>query len=392
MKKKIAFVSKKMDMGGVEKTALYILNMLNPEKFRVDYFYRRREHENVGELFDDIPKWINKKEIEIPNKNNYKELFHTHKERFIFFIRYIQSYLCKNANQGRQYSLQAKLTVEQDEVYDLAIAYDGASAYGVFYTIEKVKAKKKILWIHDDIRKRNATSKIFFKYYNAYDKIIAVSQDSKNILIDTFPELRNKVEVQYNYVNYEEIRNKALEKICSPFEGFDGIKIATVGRLSKDKGVLMAAECCKMLVMNGINVKWVICGEGPQRKVLSEYIRENKLNEHFILLGNQDNPYPFINDCDIYVQTSIVEGFCTTTNEARVLQKPVVTTDVCGMREQFQDHITGLIVNGTVLGIYNGILELINDKDLRENIKRNLEKINWEKQIDYNKLLDEFID
>lgn len=392
MKKKIAFISKKMDIGGIEKAALSILELLDSSKYDVDYYFRRRNHENIGELIKYIPKWVNKKEIAIPNKSNYKRYFLTTKERIVFWKNYIQSYFYKNADVAKQYSMQANMGVKIKEEYDIAIAFDGPKAYGVFYTIDAINAKKKILWIHGDIQKENAVTPFVEQYYSSYDRIITVSQEAKKVLLDTFPKLKDKVEVVYNYVNYNEIRNLAEEEVITPFENYRGLKITTVGRLGEDKGMLMAAQCCKMLVDCHMDVKWVLCGDGPEKEKIERFVKQNNLSDSFILVGNRANPYPYIKACDIYVQPSIREGFCTTTNEAKVLCKPVVTTDVCGMKEQFQNNITGLIVDISADGLYEGIQRLVNNNDLIKRMQNKLEDWDWNKQTDYNKLLDEFID
>lgn len=93
-----------------------------------------------------------------------------------------------------------------------------------------------------------------------------------------------------------------------------------------------------------------------------------------ILLGNQRNPYGYLKDCDLYVQTSIYEGYCTTTNEAKVLKKPVITTDVSGAREQFVNNITGWIVDINEEAIYQKIKEVLNNKEMCRFIVKNLEK------------------
>lgn len=384
---KIAFVSKKMDIGGIEKAALEILKRLDPDCYEVDYYYRRRKHEPLGELINSIPDWVQKKEIVIVNKENYKKYYTSLGEKIHFAINYACSYLLKNADEGIQYIFQSKMNLCESKKYDLAIAFDGPKAYGVFHTIENIKAKRKILWIHGDILKEKATNPLIGKYYNSFDRIITVSEESSAILKDIFPCLEDKIQVVYNYVDYMAIRENAKKSISSPFENFDGLKITTVGRLGNDKGMIMAARCCKRLLEEGINVKWALCGDGPERGKIEYYVKENFLQDHFILLGNQVNPYPFIAECDIYVQPSIREGFCTTTNEAKVLCKPVVTTDVCGMREQFENGVNGLIVDVCESGLYQGIVQLLTSPELKMKIIDNLEKYNWEDQINYNQFL-----
>lgn len=389
---KIVFVSKKMDIGGIEKAVLEILKRLNPDRFEVDYYYRRRDHEPLGELINVIPDWVQKKEIVIVNKENYKKYYTSLGEKIHFWINYVCSYLLKNADEGIQYIFQSKMNLCESKKYDLAIAFDGPKAYGVFHTIENIKAKRKILWIHGDVLKEKATNFLIGKYYNSFDRIITVSEESSAILKDIFPCLEDKIQVVYNYVDYMTIRENSKKSIISPFENFNGIKITTVGRLGNDKGMMMAAQSCKMLLEKGFNIRWVLCGDGPERPFIEEYINEHELQEYFILVGNQKNPYPYIADCDIYVQPSIREGFCTTTNEAKVLCKPVVTTDVCGMREQFKNGENGKIVEISANGIYEGIKFLLENPEVAKNYTDKLLKIDWKSQTDYNQLLEEFIE
>src|SRR5665647_2564899 len=91
------------------------------------------------------------------------------------------------------------------------------------------------------------------------------------------------------------------------------------GRLHYVKGFEMAIEACEMLVRNGYDIKWYIVGEGEERKALEQKIMDKNLKEVFILAGVKANPYPYIRQCDIYVQTSLFEGRCLTITEAKIL-------------------------------------------------------------------------
>ena len=387
---KVAFISKKMDIGGIEKSALDIFNQLDSNRFEIDYYYRHRSNEQVGEWYYKIPVWIKKCPIEIINKTNYKNYYFTCKERLIFWFYYLLSFLVKKKANYIQYILQAKTTIKQKKEYDLAISFDGPTAYGNFYTIENINAKHKVLWIHGDVIKEGATSYLIKMYYLQYNKIITVSGDAKNVLISVFPSLSNRIQVQYNYVDYETIRNKAKCQ-TDTFIKSRILKITTVGRLAVDKGVITIVDCCKKLKMRNIPFCWIVCGDGPLKNVIEKLIIENDLQDELILTGNKMNPYPYIYDCDIYVQPSVQEGFCTTTNEAKVLCKPVVTTDVCGMREQFENGVNGIIVNNDVDEICSAILRVYLDNELRERIINCLKTIDWSQQTDFNELLESFL-
>ena len=86
------------------------------------------------------------------------------------------------------------------------------------------------------------------------------------------------------------------------------------------------------------------------------------------------NPYPFMNECDIYVQTSRHEGYCITLGEARCFNNPIITTNFTGANEQIKHEVTGLVCDICEEGIYIAMKRLLDDKDLFNNIKSKLDK------------------
>ncbi|WP_285946070.1 glycosyltransferase, partial [Thomasclavelia cocleata] len=136
---------------------------------------------------------------------------------------------------------------------------------------------------------------------------------------------------------------------------------------------------------------WYFVGEGSQRNYLEGCILENDLQNNVILLGLKTNPYPYIKNCDIYVQPSRYEGYCTTTNEARVLAKPIITTNVFGADEQFINQLNGIIVDFSEKEITNAIIDLIIDNEKRTLFVNELKKIdfNYDKQLNYLPIFDD---
>src|SRR5690625_4123241 len=107
------------------------------------------------------------------------------------------------------------------------------------------------------------------------------------------------------------------------------------------------------------------------------------LTEHFKLLGVRSNPYPYIKNAHIYVQTSRFEGFGLAIAEARMLNIPVVTTKFDVVYDQMVHEENGLVVDHNAIEVTNAIIRLINDEKLRTKItnylgmekKGNLEEI-----------------
>ena len=133
-------------------------------------------------------------------------------------------------------------------------------------------------------------------------------------------------------------------------------------------------------------MKWYCLGEGNAPTEYEKLIVEYDLKDRFILLGSDPNPYPYINNCDIYVQPSRHEGYCITLAEARCLNKPIVTTNFTGADEQIQNENTGLIVDIDENAIYCAVKRLITDRDLCREFSGNLTRENFESPAAMDKI------
>ena len=164
------------------------------------------------------------------------------------------------------------------------------------------------------------------------------------------------------------------KEISKEIGEFDGVKILTLGRLANGKRYDRAIEACKILKEKSINFRWYALGIGGLKEELKSKIRENGLENDFLLLGVKANPYPYIKRCDIYVQTSDFEGFGLAIAEARILNKPVVTTRFDAVYNQMIHRKNGLVVDMNAEAVANGILELIYNKELNNNIVEYLKR------------------
>lgn len=394
MKKTILFVIDSLHCAGAEKSLTTLLNLLDYSKYEIDL-----QLFGYGGVFEKLlPKDVNLlKPLEYINFNNK-----TIKESIISSIKnknykmlsarlkfsgriHIAKY--NNAEKARIFwKYSEKVIPISGKKYDIAIAY--AQALPTFFVSEKIKADKKYAWVNVsysiDKRERDFQT----RYYSEYNKIIAVSDETKDIFADTFPEHKEKLEVIRDIMdpNFIEEMSKNGESYKDKFEG---IRILTIGRLAEQKGYNVALEACKLLKEKGINFRWYVLGKGPLEEEIRHYIKDNKLEKNFILLGVSSNPYPYIRDCDIYVQTSKFEGFGIAIAEARMLNKPVVTTKFDAVFAQMIHRKNGLVVENDSKSVCNGILELINNCKLKEEIinflkqekKGNLEELDKFKNL-----------
>lgn len=389
--KKILFMCINMNIGGTEKALLTMLNEIDSSRYDITLLML----EEYGGFLNEIPSFVKVKYV-----NEYKAIKPFINEPPMLLAKklikdkkyltgvmtslsYIISKISNNMSYYYRYILRNINSLEEN--YDLAVAYAGPMDFITYFVLNKIKAKKKVQWIHFDITKIGFNKKFAEKNYKKFNKIFIVSEEGKEKLINLIPALNNKVEAFFNIISCELIEN--MSKNEKGFDDlFNGIKILTVGRLSKEKGQDLTINTLARLKKDGYNVKWYCIGDGPEKYNYKQRIRNLNLENDYILLGGKLNPYPFMKECHIYVQPSRHEGYCITLGEARCFDNPIVTTNFTGSNEQIKDKVTGLICDISEDEIYKSVKRLLDDKDLYNNIKINLSKEIVDSTNEINKL------
>lgn len=258
--------------------------------------------------------------------------------------------------------------------FDVAIAYQ--QGFPTYYISEKVKARKKITWANVDLTKAGYLPDFCRPFYDKYDSVVAVSEIlADKIHTDGFVSSREKIHTVYDILSESLIRSLAEKGT-----GFDrtdnALHITTVGRLMPQKGYDLAIGAAAILAAEGLAFKWHIVGGGPLEDSLREMIEKEGLQDCVILEGVQLNPYPFIKNCDIYVQTSRFEGFGLTVGEAKILHKPIVSTDFPVIHNQLTQEVNGLITSMDAIAIADAILRLAKSPELRSALTSRLAEEN----------------
>ena len=392
MKKKILFMLINMNIGGTEKSLLNLLNELPKDKYDITVLLL----EEYGGYLNDIPDNVTIKYLEkyseikdfvnspplllgknIIKNGNLKKGFNV-----IFFQ--VLSKIFKDRSIYFKYILQHNKVIEE---YDVAIAFAGPMDFITYYVINKIKAKKKIQWVHFDVEKIGINVNFCRKIYYKFDNIFVVSPDAKYKLVKLIPQIDKKTQVLENIVSSKTIKKLALQGETFP-DDFDGIRILTVGRISKEKGQHMTIPVMAKLKEEGYNVRWYCIGEGSNLENCKEIVKKYKLEDEYIFLGVNKNPYTMMKDCDIYVQPSIHEGFCITLAEARCFDVPIVTTNFVNADRHVKHEETGLIADINEESIYCNIKRLLDDDKLRKKIQGNLLYSNPDNQSEIKKLED----
>lgn len=354
-RKQILFVCYGLGIGGIEKCFVNLLNAM-PEQYDIDVLLMNPYHTFKSQITREV-NFLNEFDYVMNIEDTLPEI--KRRGGIIRNLRMFISYCVfrlrikfhKNAWRGFK---------EIPKQYDVAVAYSHHD-FSPYYVIDKVKAKKKCMWYHNGVYENQGFRYERDKqYYPLFKKVVAVSTDCARVLNQKFQFDEDQLVVLRNICDCTDIRIKAKEEMSIVYN-CEYFHIVTVGRITAEKGAVLAVLACKQICNQGYNVQWHWIGDGNQVDNVKREIEQNGLEKTFILEGNKENPYPYVKAADLYVQPSIYEAYSTTITEAKVLRKPIVTTDVGGMRDQLIHNKNGLIVPVDSEELAKAIISLIND-------------------------------
>lgn len=356
------FVIDSLGIGGAEKSLVTLLNCIDFTKYHVDLQLFSR-----GGAFEHfLPKYVNI--LDCPkyireSKYNIIELIKLRKFKYVF-SRLKYSLLLrlfpfsKHTTKAMLYWFSTSSCFDRSNTnYDVAVAYGQGIA--TFYVSDKINATNKIAWVNAILFLRSYIKLFNLKRYYNYNHIVSVSESSKDNVSKIFPQLKNRISIVYDLIDERFIQSMSNTDEYNEISS-SAIKILTVARLDNGhKGYDIALDAAKILNERGVNFVWYAVGEGGFRAEMESYIKNNNLTDKFILLGAKGNPYPYFRVCDIYVQTSRHEGFGLSIAEARILNKPVVTTEFDAVWNQMVQGKNGIVVPIDAVAVANAIQDLI---------------------------------
>lgn len=378
MKKKILFVINTLGQAGAERALITLLSYIDKNQYDV-YLYVML---NQGELVDEVPGYVQILNHHISPKSLHgkageRELV---KEVLTCGLRH-GSGLRQIGSIVRNYKrMKQQDRVQLDKLlwrtvadggkrfpmeFDLAIAYlEGASTY---YVADYVLAKKKVAWVHVDVNEAGYTRELDGDSYDKIDHIYGVSHEVKDAFLTLHPECKEKTSVIENIISVEDIQKKSKEEYSSEFDK-NSFCLLTVGRLHQQKAYDVAIDAMKLVKEKRGDIKWYVVGDGPLKEELQKKIKDEDLENEFILLGHRKNPYPCYADCDIYIQATRFEGKSISIREAKALGCPLIVSNVSGNREQIEDGKNGLLCELTKESIAEKILYLSDNEALRQQM------------------------
>ena len=376
-KKRIFIYHYSMELGGIERSLIDLLKAIDYSKYDIDLFLVKHE----GELFHEIPNEVNllkEDAMSYAFGSPISTLFRN-KHFIIGSIRLFAKLksICLNIF-GRSVSGEyiSQITYprimryfkKQEIDYNLAISF----SWPAYYVLYNVKADKKVGWVHTDYTKIYPNRKKDFNMWELLDYVICVSEECKQTFLSIYPSLKDKVRVIENILNTSMVISKSRQQEVA--FNTDKINIVSVGRYCYAKNFDNIPEICKYILEDGVDIKWYIIGYGADKELIKQRIKEFGMEEHVILLGKKENPFPYVKACDVYIQPSRFEGKAVAVREAQILGKPVIITNFQNAKSQLEHGVDGWIVPLENKSCAKGIVDFLNNQELIQCLKENIQK------------------
>lgn len=391
MKHTILIFSQVMELGGVERSLLGLLDSIDYDRYDVDLFLMRHSGELMTHLnpkvnlLPEIPQYAS---LAVPMTSLLK------KGQIDVLCGRIKGKLAARRfdkqHPGEKPSIAAltyshKYTLKTmpqitNKTYDLAISFLTPH----YFVRERAKARKYAAWIHTDYTALSFDRRAELEMWSGYDTICGVSEQVSRGFQTSFPELAGKVRTIENILSKGLIDAQARE-IQTEMKSDGVVSLLSVGRFCDAKNFDNVPDICRRLVKAGLNIKWYLIGYGGDEPLIRQKITEARMRDRVIILGKKDNPYPYMRECDLYVQPSRYEGKAVTVREAQLLGRPVVITDYATSASQLEDGVDGVIVPMDNAGCAAGIAALLRNPARMRQLSENCAKRDYTNSAEIEK-------
>ncbi|SUM42946.1 TarF-like protein [Staphylococcus petrasii] len=370
-KKRVLIYPGGMKNNGITSSVINLLENIDYDKYDVTIFTNRSNNQeilnNISNINKNVRIILRVGPLAASLKETYKVDFVRQRglkgaiERFIYPKNVYEREIRK---------------VFGNSQFDYAIDFSG---YSMFWAnlILATNTKRKLVYLHSDIkadmekvikgaRPHYQNIKGIISLYPKFNKLVCVSEASKkqNKEKINIKALNKKFVVSRNTINLTKIKQLVVDdsdkfeknhepvlvnivngKINSVEFKDEDFKIASVGRLSPEKGFDLLIEAVSKVVKKYPNTKLYIMGEGVEKNKLTKLIKKLKLENHVYLLGQRKNPFYIMKQADVFALTSHYEGQSMVLLEALTLKMNVLASDIVANRYVLNDGNYGALVS-----------------------------------------------
>jgi glycosyltransferase involved in cell wall biosynthesis len=387
-KKKVLFISYSLHSGGIEKSLVTVLSLFDYQRYDVDL----QLFANEGLFLKRVPKQVHllpplfPPEYRLNIRQAFPALLCAGRPGLALGrlrVSLAGRHGTMGERLGKMWNVESRLVRTPEKEYDAAVAF--MEGQPIYYNVEKVRSRVKIGFIHGDYEAMGLCREFDRRYVKKLDALCTVSESCLQSLQRAFPEDAAKCHVIYNILSERFLR--LLAKKGEGFsDGYRGLRVLTIARLSPQKGLDLAMPAAAALKKRGIGFRWYIIGIGPDGQKLRAMAESLGLADRVVFLGEKANPYPYLAGCDVYLQPSRFEGKSIAVDEAMALHRPIVLTDFSTAADQIASGRNGLIVPMTPEGIEKGLAELLLHEGRRRQFSLALAEKNYSNERELSKL------
>ncbi len=377
-----------LELGGAETSLIGLLQEWDYSKADIDLFL----YSHRGELMKHIPPHVNL----LPQKRAYSVIESPIKEAItkgclgVAFGRWRAK---REVSKTRKWDSHSELLGRYitpflpsigKGTYDLAISFLTPH----HPVLHRCKARCKICWIHTDYTNMNLDAEAEQAVWGEYDNIVSISPSVTEGFCKKMPALRDKIIEIENIIPENLVRSQAKEYIPSEFS-HDNFNMLSVGRYTYAKNFDNVPDIMRRLIeiTRRKDLHWYLLGYGGDEPIIRKRIIEAGVEANVHLLGKRDNPYPYIAECDLYLQPSRFEGKSIAVREAQMLGRPVIITSFVTAHSQLRNGEDGLIVPSDNAGCAQGIADAITSPGILNSISSMASSRNYSGREGIDKLL-----
>ncbi len=388
MKKQLLIVAHHMTIGGVQKTLISALKAIDYNKYDVTLYLRKNRTQLVKFIDERVKVIVNKD----PNRYYRKPFalvlqFKSLLYRLLGKKEEVSVADTELADRIREAEMKyEKKTYFSNAKYDKAIAY--VQGYTALFVDKCIDADEKIIFYHTST---NDFSELHKAVLPHYDKIAALHKEQKELIGEWYPEHKAKIRIVENYTDKDMILEQSGEYTVTAPQ--NKTVLCSCGRFAPVKGFDLAVEAARLLKEKGIPFTWYFVGDGPERSNIEQLINKYSLQNEIVLTGMKENPYPYMQACNIYVQPSYEEAMPVTIIEAQRLNKPVVSTATVGGNKLVENGKNGIVCEINARSLADSIEELTENKQLYSCLIGTIENTDYSQEFQkYREQWSELLD
>ena len=326
-KTRVLFSIGSMAGGGAERQTLHYLRYLDRQRYQPALYLHERHGEFLSQIPEDVPVTAFSDRQGPPRLQLPGRTF---------------------ARQGRdlaQVLAEQRIDALCSVTFLASLVADRATRRRATPWLAIEMADPRLDFAHQVRRFRRLKRWLLTRAYRHADAAVAVSEGCREGMERSYRLSKERIAVIRNFVDLSEIDRLARQP--DPHPTADGFRIATVGRLDKQKGQVYLLEAMDQLVHRHgrTTVRLEILGQGPLEEELQSFVRHRQLADHVRFVGFLENPFALVAHCQLFCLPSIYEGLPLALLEGMACRVPVLATDCpSGPREVLDGGRFGQLV------------------------------------------------